>query len=310
MRCFLNIAVALSLFVTTAFGAGSGTMWVTSGFVGGSATISGAVTVGAAGSLYPGATVGTLAIDGNLDISAMVDGGSGKLAFDLGALTESYDQITAAGTLTIGDGKLGFGDFIFANPSGVEIGTYTLITSSGISGSLDAAPNLRGVINGFNGTITISGNNITLVVTVRTPYEIWLDDNGKTGTPADLNEYAFGTTYTGAIIVNSPTSITLGQAPAMKIAGSTISALYGRRQNYQASRLIYRVMFSANLSTWHYSTDTVNLKYLGTPDLNNPVVVASENGMDAVSVPFPLFIKTANGYERTKAFMQVEVTAP
>ena len=145
-----------------AHGSGTGTMSIKGGSVSGIGTISGSVTVGAAGSIAPGSTEGTLPIDGALDISAMADGGTGKLSFGLGPLAGPNDKITAS-ALTIGSGKLDFGDFTFTGLSGFQVGTYTLITSTGITGTL-AGSNLSGTINGYNATIAISSNNIILKV--------------------------------------------------------------------------------------------------------------------------------------------------
>jgi predicted phosphodiesterase len=138
-------------------------------------------------------------------------------------------------------------------------------------------------------------------------------DTDGDGVPNAL-EFAFGLNPTandgGPIIVDGSSITRLGQMPSMRIAGSAVSAVFGRRQNYQESGLTYKVKFSSDLGTWYDSTDTVNLKYAGTPDLSHPAVVASQGDMDAVSIPFPLFIKTANGYEKTQSFMMIEVTTP
>lgn len=220
MRYSLHIAVALSM-ISTVFGAGTGTMSVTGGFVGGNGVINGAVAVGASGSLYPGASVGTLAIDGALDISAMADGGSGKLAFGLGTLAGPNDRITAAGILTIGTGKLGFADFTFTNLGGVEPGTYTLITSSGIKpgDSLDATQ-LGGMINGYHGTIGISGNNIILAVNSLIASSI-VDD--KSGGAVDINTLV---TYTVSFSKDMDhTTVTAGDFGNAGTASVTISTV-------------------------------------------------------------------------------------
>jgi hypothetical protein len=210
---------AQSLFFTPLYSAGIGTVFVTGGFISGNDLISGAVNVGAAGSLYPGATVGTLSIDGTLDISAMADGGTGKLAFGLGPLAGTNDQIAAASTLTIGSGKLGFSDFTFTNPTGVEPGTYTLITSSGLNpgDSLDES-NLSGTINGYYGTIRISGNNIILAVNTLISSSIVDDKSGAAVIVNTLVSYTVSfikdmdhTTVTSADFSNAGTaSVTIG----------------------------------------------------------------------------------------------------
>ncbi len=147
----------------------------------------------------------------------------------------------------------------------------------------------------------------TITATFHTLYQAWLAANSKPDNEASLKEYAFGTTNTGAISVIDSTHITLGQTPAMQIAGTAVTTVFGRRQNYQEAGLTYTVSFSADLTNWYPSTDTDNLTYAGTPDLNNPAVIASQGDMNAVSIPFPLFIKTAKGYEKTQAFCIIKV---
>jgi autotransporter-associated beta strand protein len=148
---------------------------VNGGTLGGNGTINGAVTVAAAGSVAPGASAGTLKT-GALNVSAMANGGSGKLNFELDADTASSDQIAVTGTLTIGSDVLGLDDFTFTNLGGLASGTYTLITTTaGISGTLDAG-NLTGtILTGFTGTLQITGNNLELVVSsgATSPYDTW-----------------------------------------------------------------------------------------------------------------------------------------
>ena len=106
----------------------------------GDGSIGGSVTVNASGRIAPGATTGsagTLAIGGGLNITAMTTG-TGKLVFELGALTAS-DQITVGGTFTLGSGTLGIDDFTFTALSGLTAGTYKLITATTLSGTLDPA---------------------------------------------------------------------------------------------------------------------------------------------------------------------------
>jgi autotransporter-associated beta strand protein len=155
----------------------SGAVAVNGGTLGGNGTLGGSVTVAAAGSLAPGASAGTLSIGGGFDISAQVDGGAGKLDFQLGADTASSDQIAVTGSLTTG-GKLGFSDFIFTSlPGGPQNVAYTLITTGALTdGSLDGI-DLSGPIGvGGTGTLSTSGNAIVLTVTglgSGTPYENW-----------------------------------------------------------------------------------------------------------------------------------------
>lgn len=129
-----------------------------------SGTLGGNMTVGAAGSLSPVAGgAGTLTIGGNLDVSAMADD-TGKLLFDL-ANPAASDCIAVTGTLTIGTGTLGLSDFGFTSLGGQPAGVYKLITSSGITGTLNSS-DLKGVVPDISKTVTlqITGNDIELVV--------------------------------------------------------------------------------------------------------------------------------------------------
>ncbi|MCE9519455.1 MAG: DUF6288 domain-containing protein [Verrucomicrobia bacterium] len=152
---------------------------INGGTLGGSGTINGSVTVAVAGSLAPGASgAGTLVIGGGLNISSQAVG-SGKLLFEL-ATPATSDKIAVTGTLNIGSGLLGFNDFVFTNLGGLTAGTYKLITSGGISGSLDGA-NLSGSIGAYTGTLRITGNDLELVVTL-SGFAAWQIANGTVGT--------------------------------------------------------------------------------------------------------------------------------
>ena len=130
----------------------------TGGTLGGTGTINENVTVPTAGSLSPGAPTGTLSFIGTLDLSPMA-GGSGKLNYDLGTPAAS-DKITVNGAANIGNGVLGFNDFVFTNVGGMQAGTYVLMTTTaGITGTLDPASR-TGTVGGFTGVLQINGNNI------------------------------------------------------------------------------------------------------------------------------------------------------
>ncbi len=155
--------------------------------LGGSGTLGGDVIVAATANLAPGASVGTLSIVGDLNISAMADG-AGKLFHELGPIAAS-DKIAVSGALEIGTDVLGFSDFDFTNVGGLEEGVYTLITSNGLSGTLDGA-NLSGTIGTFEATLQISGNNIELAVAGPPPTTTLVIDLGA-GT--EIPGGAFGT---------------------------------------------------------------------------------------------------------------------
>lgn len=146
---------------------------VNGGTFAGNGTAYGNVTVGTAGNLSPGASVGTLIIGGDLDVSAMA-AGTGKMTYDLSTLAGTSDRIQASGTLSIGSGVLGFSSFNFNNLGGLQAGTYPLIYSGNlVNGTLDSA-DLSGTIGAFNATLQINGNDLELVVTdSATPYDVW-----------------------------------------------------------------------------------------------------------------------------------------
>jgi hypothetical protein len=146
------------LLVNGSLDAASAVTVNTSGTLGGSGTIGGSVTVNNGGSVAPGASAGTLSIGGNLTISGLATGSpTGKLVYELGPIAAS-DKIAVTGTLTIGTGLLGF-----SNIGGLQAGTYKLITSGGISGTLNSG-DLTGAIGSFNGTLQITGNDLELVL--------------------------------------------------------------------------------------------------------------------------------------------------
>ena len=158
---------------------------VTGGLLGGTGTVGGSVTVGAEGGITPGASIGTLTIDGNLDVSAMA-GAVGQFLFELGPIDTS-DQVAVGGTLDIGTGALGFSDFDFTNVGGLEEGSYTLITSGTLTGTLDV-DDLTGTIDGFDAELQTSGDNLILVLGEAPPvggYAIWAETNAPTGGPGD-----------------------------------------------------------------------------------------------------------------------------
>jgi autotransporter-associated beta strand protein len=119
--------------------------------------------VQAAGSLSPGNSgVGTMAVTGILNISAMV-GGSGKLNYEMAAPAAS-DRIAVTGTAQIGSGQLGLNDFVFTDLGGMTASTYTLIsTTGGITGTLDPA-NRIGTIGTIAGALQINGNNLEFTI--------------------------------------------------------------------------------------------------------------------------------------------------
>ena len=157
-----------TLLITGDSSAAVGAVDVTGGILGGTGSIGGSVTLAASGSLSPGTGVGTFTIGGGLNFSAMANGGTGKLNFELGPIATS-DKVIVSGALNIGSGVLGFSDFNFTRLSGLQNGTYKLISNvSSLVGTLDPLPaNRTGALTPGNGqgTLQVTGNEIELVVT-------------------------------------------------------------------------------------------------------------------------------------------------
>ena len=147
---------------------------VSGGTLGGDGAIGGSVTVTEYGSLSPGAPVGTMTIGGDLDLTGKAAAGeTAKLHFDI-LDEETSDRIAVAGTLAIGEGTLGFDDFDFSSLGTLQAGVYKLITSGGITGSLSPGAQLFGMIDDFEATLRINGNDLELVIAPgETPYHVW-----------------------------------------------------------------------------------------------------------------------------------------
>jgi hypothetical protein len=65
--------------------------------------------------------------------------------------------------------------------------------------------------------------------------------------------------------------------PVPPSAGSRFKAMFGRRSDFAALGLVYIVRFSAEMTTWETNTAT-------------PTVVTDNGTMQAVTVPYPLFM--------------------
>lgn len=122
----------------------------------------------------------------------------------------------------------------------------------------------------------------------------------------NLLEYAFGTNPNNA--ASGPGSITYSAGLITLLAQPTVSitqtatgvdyrAVFGRRKDWLAAGLLYKVQFSADLSTWQDNDS----------NLNPPTFVATDNlEMDAVTVPYPFFLNTGEKAQ----FFRVQVSTP
>jgi fibronectin-binding autotransporter adhesin len=262
----------------------SGTVYVDAGTFGGNGSVTGDVTVAGAGNLAPGVSAGTLTVGGSLDLS-LPAAGTGTLAYELDALASPNDRIAVTGSLLIGTDSLGFGDFAFTNLGGLEVGTYKLITSGGIVGTLDPA-NLGGSLGAFSGALRITGNDLELVVTPASPFEVWIagfnvggltglnDDPDSDGMPNFL-EFALNSSPADggsqgkvfarmATVGGTPGVLTLTIAAR---TGATFAAAGNNQQAVLAGdSLTYLIEASNTLADW------------GTP------VVSEVTGTDATAI--------------------------
>lgn len=152
--------------------------------------------------------------------------------------------------------------------------------------------------------IALSGYGLTVAEAWRLQYFSTTENTGDAADNANpdgdgmvnLLERAFGTnptvnqsnvvSVTGQVITpGSPTTLlTTTQY------GVDFQVLYSRRKDYLAAGLTYTVQFSADLSTWVNSTTT-------------PTVVADDGVLQAVTVPYRLFIDG-----RKARFFRIAVT--
>ncbi|MES2705024.1 MAG: hypothetical protein V4726_00330 [Verrucomicrobiota bacterium] len=118
----------------------------------------------------------------------------------------------------------------------------------------------------------------------------------------NLLEFAFGTdpasrtSGSGGILYSGGVIISRGQ-PVPLVANIINSVdfrvIFGRRRDYQAAGLTYKIQFSANLRSWATSTAI-------------PVVVAQDEDFEAVSVPWPFFVDG----RKARFFRAVVISAP
>jgi autotransporter-associated beta strand protein len=147
----------------------TGAITVDGGTLGGTGSVSGAVTVNSTGHLAPGASIGPIGL-GALTLNA-----GSVLDIELGAPGTS-DLMNISGALTLNGGSVNLVDM-----GGLDVGTYTLALYSSKVGSV---ANLGAPIgpSNFNYKLTASGNFLSLFVSL--PGDFDLD-----GT-VDGNDYA------------------------------------------------------------------------------------------------------------------------
>lgn len=131
------------------------------------------VTNSSGGKISPGAaanTTGTLTFNlgtGMLDLSGGL-ASAGSLVFDLAGISASDEILVSSGNVNIGSGLLNWNSFSFNPLSGLQAGTYTLLTApNAITGSLGSP--LTGVVGSYDGTLSLSGDGKSILLTLTTP---------------------------------------------------------------------------------------------------------------------------------------------
>jgi autotransporter-associated beta strand protein len=253
----------------------------------GSGTIGGNLTPQGASIISPSGTTGgtaTLTVGGNLDLSALA-ASSGQIRLDLGAPSGSNDQLAVSGSTTLGNGIFGINDFAIQNIGGLTMGIYPLIRSNGgFVGTLQSS-NLSVVLApGLTGTLAINGNDLLLIVSNGTPYQIWAATFGLSAANA-----AFDFDRENDGIPNGLEWI-LGGNPTLSDAGSLVTAtgshatgitLNFNRSESSIGAAILSVEFGNNLATWPGSTTIGAIS--SSPD-GNGVGVSIETAPDPDSV--------------------------
>jgi hypothetical protein len=151
------------------------------------------------------------------------------------------------------------------------------------------------------------------------PYGIWAatyspanlsnkaGDNDNDGLK-NLQEFAFGTNptvsdsaYISYVPGGAVTSAGKPEAVNVVASGVDFRAVFGRRKDWEAVGLTYTVQFSVTMEegTWVDSS--------ATPTLLTGDNVANPGDIEAVSVPYPLFIPVTGGYAKP-TFFRVGVT--
>lgn len=243
----------------------SSAVTVNSATLAGDGMVGGTVTVAAGGKVSPGVangSAGTLSIGGGLNVTAMSTG-TGKLVFELGAPAAS-DQITVGGTFTIGSGTLGIDDFTFTALSGLTAGTYKLVTSAAVSGTLDPAK-LTGTLGSFNATLSLNGSDLELTLT--SPFATWQTINGASGGTTgdhDHDGVPDGIEY----FLGGPNANTTGQTtlPAVQNAAGALSITWTKGPGHLG---VYGTDFVIETSTtltgtWTTETLGVNVTVSGS----------------------------------------------
>ncbi|MEM0896397.1 MAG: autotransporter-associated beta strand repeat-containing protein [Verrucomicrobiota bacterium] len=302
-----------TLLVNGSTAAGSA-VTVNGGILGGTGTISGSVNVNAGGSLSPGTSPGTLTFGDTADITGIGDVSS-TLYLELDALASTSDLLAVTGGLNIGSGVLGVSDLSITDLGGMEGGTYTIVTSGGITGTLDGA-DTTGTVGSFDVTLQINGNNLELAVTDGGIYDTWASDNSlvppddletanpDTDTLINLLEFAFGTDPNVSdantlIFDEGAGTFTPGtQTTDISFGPLEFTAVFIRRVDFASAGLTYTPQFSHNATDW---VDSAEVPTVIVPD--------DGSGYEVVEVDYLIFIPSGPGAGQKARFFRMQVNS-
>lgn len=161
----------------------------------------------------------------------------------------------------------------------------------------------------------VSAEEIASLANSATPFEDWrsvvfpvaqLDNWSRTSPSSDydndgipnLLEYAFGTNPALAAsgpgqVAHNAGSITALAQPTVQMTtlanGADYRAIFARRKDFATAGLGYTVQFSADMQDWTNGADA-------------PTVLASDASMDVVSVPYPFFVSSPEGFKKARFF--------
>ncbi|MEI6675227.1 MAG: invasin domain 3-containing protein [Verrucomicrobiota bacterium] len=313
--------------------------WSLQGRSGG--VVNGDLAGGGASAVFTGHLVGSATIQavaagstGQSGVQTVVAGALDHFAVSDLASLQTAGTAIAGITLTAQD--------IYGNPVTGFSGDGNTVTYSGTAGITGTSENFAsGVLSGVSVTPTVSGTNKTLVVTGGYPsktgsatialilnarYGTWIADyptlSGADTLPEadpdhdgviNMVEYAFGTDPTSGssgpdqLAYTDPASGSPDPAPLATTSGYTLTKrgsptfsdtgpgspmVFGRRKDYVAAGLTYKVQFSA----------AGKLQWVDGKVAPSDTPLATDGTIDAVSVPFPMFIITLRGAEKATFF--------
>jgi autotransporter-associated beta strand protein len=217
--------------------------------LGGTGTLGGATTVN--GNLAPGSsTVGQLTFGaGGVTLGNLAPG---SLKFELGANTTAGTTYDTVVTSALNIGTLDFADFQFTDTGALAAGVYTLIRSEALpTGSIG---NASGTIGTFNGSLSISGNDLILTVTASgSPYTTWAAGfpsfTPTTGT-LDFENDGIQNLLEFVLGGNPTTHDSPSILPTVSASGSDLVVTFGRTDLSESQSVTVKVQTSPDLATW------------------------------------------------------------